>query len=70
MDNWIKIGNRYINLDNVTEVRVRDQPRTARVYFTGGGIADLDEDDTSALLSVLNDRTLMPKARKIVAGPG
>lgn len=56
MSDWIKIGPRFINLNNVTEVRVHDHPRFARLYFTHGASVDLDEDDTDALLTALGER--------------
>ncbi len=56
MGDWIKIGTRYINLSTITEVRLHEQPRFARIYFMHGATADLDEDDTDALLMALGER--------------
>ncbi len=33
MSEWIKVGSRYINLNNVTEVRVHEKPQFARLYL-------------------------------------
>jgi hypothetical protein len=71
MDDWIKVGLRYINLANVTEVHVRERPLTARVFFTGGGVAELDEDDAHALLGVLDQHARIPEGtrRTIIPPP-
>ncbi len=56
MNEWVKVGTRFLNLSNVTEVRVHEQPRFARVFFVHGATFDLDEDDTDVLLTALNER--------------
>jgi hypothetical protein len=67
---WVKVGLRFMNLDNVTEVHVRERPHVALVHFAGGGRVELDEDDTAVLLSVLEQRAAVPEAaRRTVLGP-
>ncbi len=61
MDAWAKIGSRYINLSNVCEVHVRERPRSAKLFFIGGGCVHLDEDDTCDIVSVLDPRTVVPE---------
>jgi hypothetical protein len=63
MNAWAKIGSRYINLSNVCEVHVRERPRSATLFFIGGGCVDLDEDDTYDIVSVLDPRTIVPQDR-------
>ncbi len=71
MSDWVKIGTRYINLSNVTEVRVHEQPQFARIYFTNGATIDLDEDDSEILLLALRERlsTAAETPRTIIAPP-
>jgi hypothetical protein len=64
MTDWIKIGTRYVNLINVTEVRIHEQPRFARIYFTTGATVDLDEDDTEVLLLSLAEQVVNPAATR------
>jgi hypothetical protein len=67
---WVKIGLRFVNLANVGEVHVRERPRVALVHFVGGGRMELDEDDTAVLLSVLEQRAIVPDAaRRTVLAP-
>jgi hypothetical protein len=63
MDHWTKIGTRYINLANVCEVHLRERPRSAKLFFIGGGVVDLDEDDTDEIVSILEPRSLIPEGR-------
>lgn len=58
MSEWIKIGTRFLNLSNVAEVRLHEQPRFARIYFIHGATVDLDEDDSEILLNVLAERAV------------
>lgn len=69
MSEWVKIGSRYLNLGNVAEVRLHEQPRFARIYFSHGAAVDLDEDDSETLLNVLAERALdtSEKHRAILA---
>lgn len=53
MNNWIVIGKRYVNLDNVSEVLFDDHPMAARVYFVGGGTVELRDNDARDLQSLL-----------------
>lgn len=70
MDGWIRIGSRYINLANVTEVRIQDRPRQARAFFIGGGMLELDEDDTPTLDSYLQENVELARpARRTVSAP-
>ena len=70
MDNWIQIGSRYLNLTNVTEVRIQDQPREAHIFFVGGGVLQLDEDDTLALVNLLQEEaTIARPVRKTISAP-
>ena len=70
MDNWIQIGSRYLNLANVNEVRVQEQPREAHVFFAGGGALQLDEDDTLALVNLLQEEvTIARPVRKTISAP-
>lgn len=67
---WVKVGLRFVNLANVTEVHVRERPHVALVHFVGGGRVELDEDDTAALLNVLEQRAVVPDtARRTVLAP-
>lgn len=61
MAEWVKIGSRYINLDNVAEVRVNEGLRVSRLYFVGGGVEDLDEDDTDILVAFLVEQVKEPQ---------
>jgi hypothetical protein len=61
MGDWIKVGSRYINLDNVSEVHVRERPRSAQLFFVGGGVVELATDDTDVLLSILEPRAIIPE---------
>jgi hypothetical protein len=67
---WVKIGARYINLANVCEVLVDERLRTARVIFTGGGQADLRDDDAGDLVDLLQRTARMPEEphRVVFAG--
>jgi hypothetical protein len=49
MANWVRIGSRIINLENVTEVRFHDRSRIARVYYVGGGAVELEDDEADEL---------------------
>jgi hypothetical protein len=71
MDNWIKLGPRYINLANVAEVHLRERPRTAHVFFVGGAGAELDEDDTRSLLGILEQHALIADEvhRRVIPPP-
>ncbi len=71
MSEWIKVGSRYINLNNVTEVRLHERPQFARLYFTNGATVDLDEEDSATLLVMLGERvmTLPEVHRKVIATP-
>lgn len=61
MTSWIKIGSRYINLDQVLEIRVHERPRFARIHFAGGSPPiDLDEDDSATLIAILEEQSLQP----------
>jgi hypothetical protein len=61
MADWVKIGTRYFNLENVCELHVRMRPRSAKLFFVGGGVVDLDEDDTDAIVSVLDAVAVLPE---------
>jgi hypothetical protein len=61
VDDWVKIGLRYINLANICEVHLRERPRSAKVFYVGGGHAELDEDDTLAVMAVLDARAIVPE---------
>ena len=71
MDNWIKLGLRYINLANVAEVHLRERPPTAHLFFVGGAGAELDEDDTRSLLGYLEQHAVMPDEthRRVIPPP-
>ena len=70
MDNWVQIGSRYLNLTNVTEVRMQDHPREAHVFFVGGGVLQLDEDDSLALIGLLQEEvTIARPVRKTISAP-
>jgi hypothetical protein len=67
---WIQIGTRYLNLANVIEVRIEDQPRQAHVFFAGGGVVELDEEDTLALISFLDETAVIAQpVRRSVSAP-
>jgi len=71
MSDWVKVGTRYVNLNNVTEVRIHEQPRFVRIYFAHGATVDLDEDDSEILLLALAERITKPAEthHTIVAPP-
>lgn len=70
MSNWVKIGSRYLNLANVTEVRMQDQHRQAFVYFVGGGALQLDEDDAETLEAFLADQaTIAEMPHRTISAP-
>lgn len=53
MVDWVRIGNRYLNLGNACEVLIDDHGNVARVIFIGGGAVELREDDARDLQAVL-----------------
>lgn len=53
MHDWVKIGNRYINLANVCEVQMNERVRTARLLFVGGTTDVIDDDEAADLRDVL-----------------
>ena len=59
---FVRIGDRYINLENVAEVRVNAHMRTAYVFFAGGGTSEFRDDDTSDLMAALEERATVPEA--------
>ena len=70
MNTWIQIGFRYVNLDNVTEVRIEEGLRRAHLFFVGGGALELDEDDTQELESFLQQEAVITHAvRRTVSAP-
>jgi hypothetical protein len=62
MDAWITIGSRYINLQNVCEVRFDDHLHAAFVFYIGGGSIELRDDDASDLRAYLVQRALIPES--------
>jgi repressor of nif and glnA expression len=53
MNDWVRIGNRYLNLGNVCEVLVDEHTRVVRVQFVGNGVVDLRDEDARDLQQLL-----------------
>jgi hypothetical protein len=70
MNTWIQLGVRYVNLDNVTEVRIEEMPRKAHLFFVSGGVLELDEDDTRALEGLLQQEAIVAHpVRRTISAP-
>ncbi|MEZ4573026.1 MAG: hypothetical protein R2849_22440 [Thermomicrobiales bacterium] len=67
--NWIHLGTRYLNLDNITEVHLQDQHRQAYVFYAGGGALQLDQDDARALEAFLKEQATVIEALPRTIGP-
>jgi hydrogenase maturation factor len=61
MSEWVKIGNRFINLSNVCEVYVDPHGRTASLVYVGGSTETIDEDEARDLHDALLSRAAVPE---------
>lgn len=70
MADFVRIGDRYINLDNVADVRVNPRMRVLHVFYAGGGTMELTDDEADDLIAVLERRvTDVPEAHRRVFAP-
>lgn len=71
MATWIQLHSRFINLANVCEVRFDEHLTSATIYFVGGGVLEVDEDDANGLDEVLRQVTspVEPSHKTIVPPP-
>jgi hypothetical protein len=71
MADWIRVGNRYINLENICEVRHDERVDKAAVFFIGGGSAELADDDARDLIdAIVRQVTTPPAVHRTVFTPG
>jgi hypothetical protein len=61
MSEWVKIGNRFINLSNVSTVHVDPQGRIASLVYVGGSTETIDNDEASDLHDALLRRAEIPE---------
>ena len=61
MTDWVKIGQRYVNLANVCEVRFDEHERSARLIYAGGPVETINEDDVLDLRDALLQRADAPE---------
>jgi hypothetical protein len=60
MSEWVKIGNRFINLVNLCEVYIDPHGRTASLVYVGGSSETIDNDEANDLRDVLLSRAAVP----------
>lgn len=60
MKNLIKLGDRYINFDNVTDVVhiAGGMPGTMRIFFVGGDSRDLSSEESRVLRDWLDNKAI------------
>jgi hypothetical protein len=56
MDEWIKIGPRYINVRNICEVRLDEHLRDAHIFYVGGAMTELRDEEAVDLRDELMRR--------------
>ena len=53
MDEWIKVGHRFIHLATVCEVQFDAHETTAHILYAGGGVTVLHNDEAGDLRDIL-----------------
>ncbi len=71
MEEWIKVGQRFVHLATVCEVQLDEHASTARILYAGGGITLLHDDEARDLRDMLLRHATVPdEPHRTVFVPG
>ena len=60
MGEWIKLGDRYVNLARINEIRVHPALHSMHVLFEGGGVLELRDEDAADLEAIVAQKATVP----------
>ena len=60
MSEWVKIGNRFINLSNVCEVYIDPRSHVASIVYVGGSRESVNDNEATDLHDMLLSRATVP----------
>jgi hypothetical protein len=72
MGDWIKLGDRYVNVEQINEVRVHRQLHSMHVFFVGGAVLELRDEDADDLEAMITQKASIPESEshRRVFAPG